>query len=239
MLSKARLLAVQRSPATAMVVARGTSSEVKFERPVRREHPEKVRMGFIPDSWFKALYPKTGVTGPYMFGTGLVTYLCSKEIYVMEHEFYNGLALGLMVIFAVKQFGPAVAKWADKEIDAIEAGYNEGRNKQVEFHTQEIEEEKTAQWRTEGQKMLIEAKRENIALQLEAAYRERLAMVYSEVKRRLDYQVERQNAERRIAQRHQVNWIVDNVLKSITPDQEKATINQCIADLGALASRAK
>lgn len=213
-------------------------------------------------SWirFKAFYPKTGVTGPYMFGAGLITYLCSKEIYVMEHEYYNGISLAIMVIFAVKKLGPAAAKTADEGIDVsflsvfwhstmtlqfydifqkIEAEYNEGRTEEIKSLTDAIDTEKKEQWRAEGQKLLMEAKKENIALQLEAAYRERLATVYGEVKRRLDYQVERQNAERRIAQRHQVSWIVNNVLKAITPDQEKATINQCITDLGQLASRAK
>jgi len=237
MLSRATLFNVQRSPAAVMAV-RGSASSLS-ERPVRREYPEKVRMGFIPDSWFKFFYPKTGVTGPYMFGAGLVTYLCSKEIYVMEHEYYNGISFAIMIIFAVKKFGPAVAKFADDGIDKLEAEYNEGRNSDIATYTEAIEDEKKEQWRAEGQKLLMQAKKENIALQLEAAYRERLATVYNEVKRRLDYQVERQNAERRIAQRHQVSWIVNNVLKSITPDQEKATINQCIADLGVIASRSK
>lgn len=62
-------------------------------------------------------YPKTGVTGPYVFGAGLLTYLCSKEIYVMEHEFYNGLSLGIMVIAAVKLLGPKIAKFADDGVD--------------------------------------------------------------------------------------------------------------------------
>lgn len=66
---------------------------------------------------FKFFYQKTGVTGPYALGVGAITYLCSKEIYVMEHEFYNGLSLGLMAIFAVKKFGPALAKYADEGID--------------------------------------------------------------------------------------------------------------------------
>lgn len=35
----------------------------------------------------------------------------------MEHEFYNGLSLGLMVIVAVKKFGPALAKYLDEGID--------------------------------------------------------------------------------------------------------------------------
>lgn len=66
---------------------------------------------------FEFFYEKTGVTGPYMFGTGLITYLCSKEIYVMEHEFYTGLSLAVICIIATKKLGPVIAKYADGEVD--------------------------------------------------------------------------------------------------------------------------
>lgn len=153
----------------------------------------------------------------------------------MEHEFYNGISLAILLTIFIKKVGPSFAAMCDKEIDRIEAEWNESRETQLKDLQEAIESEKTEQWRSEGQLLLVEAKKENVALQLEAAYRERIARVYNEVKRRLDYQVECQNVERRISQKHMVNWIVNNVLKSITPDQEKQTLNKCIVDLGALA----
>ncbi|XP_067645928.1 ATP synthase subunit b, mitochondrial [Eurosta solidaginis] len=239
MLSRSALLAVQRPLCVLAMRSASAPSDGEYFRRQRPEQPGKVRLGFIPDEWFQFFYNKTGVTGPYTFGVGLLTYLCSKEIYVMEHEYYTGLSWAIICVFAVKKLGPPVAAFADKQIDQIENDWKSGRENELQTLAEAIESEKKEQWRAEGSLMLIEAKKENIALQLEAAFRERAMNVYNEVKRRLDYQVECRHIERRINQKHMVNWIVNNVLGSITPQQEKETLDKCIADLSALAVRAK
>ncbi|MPC36729.1 ATP synthase subunit b, mitochondrial [Portunus trituberculatus] len=55
--------------------------------------------------------------GPYVLGLGLTTFLCSKEIYVMEHEYYTGISILLMVVYAVKKFGPVIGQTLDKRIE--------------------------------------------------------------------------------------------------------------------------
>ncbi len=56
-----------------------------------------------------------------------------------------------------------------------------------------------------------------------------------QTKRRLDYQVECQAVERRMEQRQMVDWVIRNVKGAITPEQEQATLSQCITSLKSLA----
>lgn len=153
----------------------------------------------------------------------------------MEHEYYAGLSFMALNIIFVKKFGPAIKEFLDKECQKEEDQWEGGRAENIKFFQDQIEHEKKEQWRAEGQLIVHDAQKENISLQLEAEYRARLAKVYSEVKRRLDYHVEIQAVERRVQQKHLVNWVTGKVLASITPDQDKATLDKCIADLGALA----
>lgn len=55
--------------------------------------------------------------GPYVFGATLGTYLLSKEIYVLEHEYYSGLSIIIMIAIAAKKLGTSVAASLDKQID--------------------------------------------------------------------------------------------------------------------------
>ncbi len=58
---------------------------------------------------------------------------------------------------------------------------NTGRDMAIAEAKARIAAEKVEQDRALGMKMLFDAKRENVALQLEAAYREQLVKVFSEV----------------------------------------------------------
>ncbi|XP_054006652.1 ATP synthase subunit b, mitochondrial [Hylaeus anthracinus] len=203
-------------------------------RPKRPIYPAPVRHGFIPEEWFTFFYPKTGVSGPYIFTATLGTYLLSKEIYVLEHEFYNGISMLIICLYVIKRFGPNIAKFLDKKVDEYEEMLNVGRNNEIEACEQTIKNWELEKWRTDGQKMIYDIRKQNILMQLEATYRERMVEVYTEVKKRLDFNSQIDTVERRIAQKHMVQWVVNNVLKAITPEQEKATLQQCIKDLEAL-----
>jgi len=202
------------------------------------EYGPPTRMGIFPATWFEMFYEKTGVTGPYTFGIGLITFLLSKELWVVEHGFTEFLGFWIAVAYLHKKIGPGLAKTLDKTGEEYRAKHWEQPIEAVKSQAQAVVTDgEHAIWQQDGQKMLFEAKRENVDLQLEATYRKRLAEVHQNVKKRLDYQLEVENTQRRFEQNHMVNWIVDSVVKGITPQQEKDSIAKCIADLKGLAAK--
>jgi len=211
---------------------------VNFPRIKPLVNPSPVRMGFIPQGWFDMFYDKTGVTGPYMLGAGVATFLISKELYVLDHEFYAGLIMYPLYAYGIIKFGPAVSEHCFKETTEYNKGLDSLRDNQIESNEEGIKNNKDSIVSAENQKILFQAKKENIKLQLEAAYRERMQSVYEEVKKRLDYQLETSNVKQRFEQKHMVEWIDASVRKSITPAVEEAALKQCFADLKILAAKA-
>lgn len=49
-----------------------------------------------------------------MLGTGLLIYMLSKEIYVINHETFVAASMASVIILGIKKFGPSVAAFADK-----------------------------------------------------------------------------------------------------------------------------
>ncbi|XP_077150999.1 ATP synthase peripheral stalk subunit b, mitochondrial [Ranitomeya variabilis] len=247
MLSRASLVAVSSLKKSAPVTVGVLNTYRPFHTgqpalapvPPLPEKPGKVRHWLIPEEFFQFLYPKTGVTGPYMFGTGLLIYLLSKEIYVINHETISMLSMGCVTIYVIKKFGHKVGEFADKlneEKISKAAAVKETAIKDLQSA---IESEKKEQWRVDGRQYLFDAKRNNVTMLLEINYRERLLSVYNEVKKRLDYQLALQNLLRLKEQDHMINWVEKGVVQSITPQQQKESIAKCIVDLKLLSKKAQ
>ena len=90
---------------------------VNFPRPVQADFSETMRLGIIPESWFKAFYDKTGVTGPYVFLGTFGTFLLSKEWLVFEHELLVGVQVVIIMTALIKTFGPDVRNSLCKSVD--------------------------------------------------------------------------------------------------------------------------
>lgn len=76
-------------------------------------YPEAVRLLFIPDNWFRTMYPITGVTGPYVLTFGLVTFLFSKEWLIYEHEMHTGVHIAILFTILLKKFGPIANRYLE------------------------------------------------------------------------------------------------------------------------------
>ena len=112
--------------------------------------------------------------------------------------------------------------------------WREGSIKFLENYIKMKEDENNSM---KNSSILFDAKRENIMLQQESEFRKRSMQVYKEALRKLNYQVALEEAKKSFSQKYMVDWIIDNVYKSITPQQQKIIFDQCLVDLKNLAAK--
>merc|ERR1719295_786766 len=130
-------------------------------------------MGIFPEEWFQAFYSKTGVTGPYMALASIGTFLASKEYFVMEHDFYAGIALFIVLGGVIRSVGPGVTEMVNAEMDKDEAVYKNIRQKEIDNMKAAIAMENESQCDATAWEEIIAAKKEAVGLQLESVYRQR------------------------------------------------------------------
>lgn len=102
-----------------------------------------------------------------------------------------------------------------------------------------IKREQEEQWRANGQRMLLEAKKELVAIQLETEYRERLMEAYHQVKRRLDFEIERHRAAQCVMHQHLICCVVRSVRASVGSALQSIVLRHCISQLAALGSHTR
>jgi len=206
--------------------------------PVRiAEQGGKIRIGLVPDEWFKAMYNKTGVTGPYILFWGGLATLVSKEYFIYwadtaEQFVFLGALIAGSKLYG-KKLGQMLEKQADEENKATLSGL-ENQSKEIDA---KILKSQSLQSLPDANKLINEAKRENVHLQLESAYRARLAQVYQEVKKRLDYQVAVQGVYKRLEREQAINYIISEVHKSIGPNQQKEAFQSGLNILKGLSQK--
>ncbi|EDV26906.1 expressed hypothetical protein [Trichoplax adhaerens] len=179
---------------------------------------------------------KTGTSGPYVLGGGILAYLLSKEMLVLHTETLIALSIFGVSYGIIRKVGKPTAEFLDQQGDEILDTLNEGRNMQMERLQEAIEAEKGIERMFDSRNEIFEVMKENNAMKLELEYRKRQQHVYEEVKKRLDYQVEVEQTKRRQEKEHIVGWLEQEVVKSISAQQEKDFLSQCFVDLKAISS---
>ena len=116
-----------------------------------------------------------------MFGAAVGTFLVSKEIWVLEHEFYCGVGMFIVLAGIIKSVGPGMSQFLDKQVDDQEAQIKAIRQDEIDRCKAALTEEESSQWMATSYQELMAAKKENVGMQLEIEYRTRLSEAYKQV----------------------------------------------------------
>ncbi|XP_060079588.1 ATP synthase subunit b, mitochondrial-like [Ylistrum balloti] len=216
----------------------GPERDLKNFPPVKQiVDPPKTRYVVVPEAFFEALYNKTGILGPYLLLLGTPAYMFSHQI--IKHDYEFGVALfvfpALWYLNKKVHLVDAMTNFITAKREVIDSHWYKPIMDFVEDIDNNIEEKKTLIYQQEALEYIYEAKKENVGLQLEIEYRQRLKSLYEDAMRKLDYQVSIASSKKSFEQGHMAKWITQSVYSSITPQLEKQVMNNCLTNLRQLA----
>ncbi|XP_065655083.1 ATP synthase F(0) complex subunit B1, mitochondrial [Hydra vulgaris] len=193
-------------------------------------------------SWHRTAWPawqmykdKAGSSGASIMIAGAAAYLISKEIMVVNDEFMLLILMSAVGYNLTKAVAGSVGKALDAERSTILESMNQGKYNQIASLKQVIDSHKEAKDALKYQEEFFDIIKANNEMKQEIAYRSNLHEVETEVKKRLDYQIDMQKLELSIEEQHVCSWVEQKVIASISPKQESDALNQCIIDLNLLA----
>ncbi|CAI4226977.1 unnamed protein product [Auanema sp. JU1783] len=189
---------------------------VNYPYPARPMYPPKTRMLMMPDSWFAPFQKVTGVSGPYLFFGGLFAFLVNKELWVFEEQGHMTVGWILFYLLVSRTSGFKIDNWLYGEyqnrMNYFKGLIQEDLKDAVEFR-------KTSAAETQSLTAVKEAfptiLKENMQLQLEANYRKNVQSVATELKRRLDYLKETEEAKKRFERQQMLKFINEGVEKQV------------------------
>ena len=167
---------------------------------------------------------------------GILTALISKE-YIILHPESVLVVIDLAIIIAIyRKFGHKIADYLDGQIKEVKDLLYKERHDRIANLEDKIEVEGQTEDTLSVRHDLYELEKETNQLALQVEYQKRQETVNKEVKNRLEYQLQLERFQRKFEQELLVDWLTREVISSITPEQERATLTQCISTLKSLSS---
>lgn len=206
--------------------------------PVNTQVPVEAqfRLGLLPESWFKVLEPKLGFTGGYTLWWGGIAALIAKEQLVWGPEMLWAFSAWLVVppILHLGLFPYLEKESMVKEMAHIDR-VQKWKNYKLGLAESEVDGIARLKEQASGLSLIQEQRKNNLAMALQSEYVNRQADLTAAVKKRLDYHVAVNNAERDAKSRHMINWIENEVQSAISKRSPKEDLTAAIAQLKSMA----
>jgi len=206
--------------------------------PVSNDIPieAQLRLGAMPEAWFKVLEPKLGFSGGYTLFWGSILALTSKEIVIWGPEM-TWAFWGWLVVPPILHMG--LYPFLEKQDMIKELAHNDRVSKWKDYKLglaeSEVDGIARLKEQASGLSLIQEQRKNNLAMALEAEHLNRQADLTEAVKKRLDYHVSVNNATRDAQSKHMISWIENEVSAAIAKRSPKEDLSAAISQLKSMA----